>query len=493
MLFQLPEDQTAQWYFGYFKELRDSFVGPEVRRDLLRQFLRRTSTDTLHLLKWRIESCSRALLTIMIRIAHLRRSLIQVEVPRSNHPDNPAQARYTIPAGANEGQLRGYVIMLAAKLPLIENVWHYLQNNLVKLEEIEPQGPAVRRSIFGLEHWWEALLKSIGDNIAGLEEAIEQTYMDQMLVETEKLRAEEETLAELERIRAQAGHSLSPAGNWTVNVIANLIAFFALLLTLALAAPQLTKLLADLATSEGLGSIGTLIIILAVGVVAVLAGGIIYLLVHRLLDSLLRSFAQHRQYRRHRDERYYYEMDLRLDLPITPKMALALFAGSFGDDLANSQSTTKGAGSARRSLRIEQLQHHGLERNSYRVGRTAADEALHKIYLSAVLRWPGRWLLRERLRVLLAYEVLFHSPVVHSYRLKDLRVVTTTVDILDAEHISAIKALIIERLINPLISESRLQLKPNDALMSLAKDPSSSTGAIAESRKAQLAGKRRTR
>src|SRR5262249_50988241 len=68
ILFQLPENQTAQWYFNFFKELRSSFVSPEVRLDLLRQFLRRTSTDTLHLLKWRIESCSRSLLGIMIRI-----------------------------------------------------------------------------------------------------------------------------------------------------------------------------------------------------------------------------------------------------------------------------------------------------------------------------------------------------------------------------------------------------------------------------------------
>jgi hypothetical protein len=319
--------------------------------------------------------------------------------------------------------------------------------------------------------------------------------MDQMLVETEKLRAEEETMAELERIRAQAGNSLSPAGNWTVNVIANLIAFFGLLLALVLAAPQLTPLIANLATSEGLGSISALLTILAVGVVVVLAGGLIYLLVHRLLDWLLLSFARYRRHRRQRDERYYYEMDLRLDLPITPDMALELFAGTFADDVATSRSLMKDKGSARRLPRIEQLQHHGLERNSYRIGRTAADEALHKIYLSAVLRWPGRWLLKERLRALLAYEVLFHSPAaVQRYRLKDLRVVATTVDILDAERLGAIKALIIEHLVNPLISESRLKLDPDkDALMSLVTDQSSSARQIAESKKTRLARRRRTR
>ncbi|HEY7094101.1 MAG TPA: hypothetical protein VH393_13015, partial [Ktedonobacterales bacterium] len=46
-LFQLPDDQTAHWYFDFFMQLRDSFVSPGVRRDLLRQFLRRTSTHTL--------------------------------------------------------------------------------------------------------------------------------------------------------------------------------------------------------------------------------------------------------------------------------------------------------------------------------------------------------------------------------------------------------------------------------------------------------------
>jgi hypothetical protein len=195
----------------------------------------------------------------------------------------------------------------------------------------------------------------------------------------------------------------------------------------------------------------------------------IYLLVHRLLDSLLRSFTVRRQHLRQRDERYYYEMDLRLDLPIIPRMALALFAGTFGGDLDNSPSSPKGRGSAPRLPRMVQLQHHGLERNSYRVGRTAADEALHKIYITAILRLPAR----ERLRVLLAYEVLFHSPAaVHSYRLKELRVVATTVNILDAERLRGIKALIIEQLVNSLISEPRLKLDPDkDALMSLVKDP----------------------
>jgi hypothetical protein len=492
-LFQLPEDKTAQWYFDFFKELRGSLVSPEVRRDLLRQFLRRTSTDTLHLLKWRIESCSRSLLSIMIRVAHLRQSLIQVEVPRSTNPDNPAQALYNI-VGANEGQLRGYVILLAAKLPLIENVWHYLQNNLVKFEELLPQDPAVRTSIFGLERSWEALLKSIGDNIAGLEQAIEQAYMDQMLAETEKLRAEEETLAELERIRAQAGTSLSSAGNWTVSFIGNLITFAALLLTLAITAPQLNKLLSDVATFEGLGAIGTLVIVLVAGVVALLA---VSTLVHGLLDSLLHALAKRREHRRQRDERYYYEMDLRLDVPIEPDSALSLFEGTFGENPGNALSSTNGKGGAGRLPRVEGLQARGLERNSYRVGRAAADEALHKIYMTAILRWPGRWLARERprgLRALLAYEVLFHSPsAIHSYRLRDLRVVLTTVDLLDAERLRAIKVLIIEQLINPLISEPGRKLDSStDALVSLRRDRPSSADHIAESRKAQLVRKRRT-
>jgi hypothetical protein len=115
--------------------------------------------------------------------------------------------------------------------------------------------------------------------------------------------------------------------------------------------------------------------------------------------------------------------------------------------------------------------------------------------MTALLGWRGHWLTRERLRALLAYEVLFHSPSgVLGYRLRDLRVVLTTVNLLDAERLRAIKVLIIDQLINPLISEPGRRLdSERDALVSLRRDRPSSAEHLAPPGNAQLLRKRRTR
>ena len=477
-LFSLPDDLPAEDYLRTFKELRDDCVNVKVRRDLLRQFLRRTSIDTLHLLKLRIESCNRLLLGGMIKIAHLREPFVQLDVPPSANKAMSRQDRFHIQS-ANDGQLRGYTILMAAKLPLIETVWTYLDSNLVKLgDDTEFEGgSATRSTISGLERSWKALLTSIKEDITGLQLAIDLAYKDQMLSETEKLRAEEETLAEIERIRERSGSEFSPATNLSVNIIANVIALGGVVAAVILAGPQLQGLLPYLLNLQREGPVavlGTVVIVLCVAIVAVV---ILYFVLHELADPLIRRYSRWRQRRRRGDEQYYYEMDLRLDASTDFERVKQLLASDFAPQLQVHWWLDLSRHTRRMKPRVDRWRlgpwDHRPQRNSYRVNRSSADEALHKVYVVASVLWPRRllptpWFAQRRLRIFLVYEVFFHKPsAAESFEFKALRIVSTSIRLLTPSQLEDLQSLIVAEFINRWITKTSEQLGANDALLSL--------------------------
>src|SRR5262249_5039049 len=100
------------------QQVFDSFLPPTVCEYVLRKFLQATATSVLQEYKRRIERCRRALLGEMLQVTHRQQPLLQVEVP-DKRPDRIE--------GVNEAQLRGYVMLVSAKLPLLENVKLYLE------------------------------------------------------------------------------------------------------------------------------------------------------------------------------------------------------------------------------------------------------------------------------------------------------------------------------------------------------------------------------
>jgi hypothetical protein len=196
------------------------FKDSNITIEILRQFLKNISTDCLLDLKWDIESCRRALLSGMLNSVHKQDRLKQLE-----SRDKDSKALHM--DGANEAQLRGYAMLIAAKLPLILNVNRYL---VIVYDSYENKKE--REQIEFLFEDWSGLVQAIDENMSKLERAIEQSRMDILLLEQQQIRAEQETMAEIERVREKNGNISggSDGGSSAIGENNNHIAMMAFLL-----------------------------------------------------------------------------------------------------------------------------------------------------------------------------------------------------------------------------------------------------------------------
>jgi hypothetical protein len=465
-LIQDPESLNALDGLAIFGRIQDCCLTVQSKSDVLRQFLRQTSTEALNLMKWRLENCSQALVAIMISIAHLRHPLDQVEVPPAQFGTSGRQGKYYIPKKVNESQLHGYAILLAAKIPLLDDVWYYLDNALdgIRRQAIGEGKKEIAQALSGLENSWRALFRSISSGSAGLRHALEHAHMNAMLKETEDLRSEQETLSEITRIRERAGE-LSPTGSSTVSFISNVIALFAVAISFVFGLPSIVALVPQLGYLQQDGPVA----IAGAALVAFTLGFFVFSILHRFLESIFESAYGQVRRKRLRSERYNYELDLKL-------------SGRMDEDLASkfidpSQQVAKAAALAtssgdRRAPRIDRGR-NGPTRSSYRVNRVDEGEAVHKLYVDTFIYWPGRWTLwpvftRRWLRVFFVYDILFHRPSdVNAYEMRGLHVVTSAKSRLQPEELLQLKKLTIEEFINPfLLKESYLDVS-RDALISM--------------------------
>jgi hypothetical protein len=83
----------------------------------LHHFLTVTSREVLQKLKWSVESVRRGLLEEMMGVLHRQSRLIQLDLAASPQERTPEMA-----VDATELQLRGYVMLISAKLPLVHHV-----------------------------------------------------------------------------------------------------------------------------------------------------------------------------------------------------------------------------------------------------------------------------------------------------------------------------------------------------------------------------------
>jgi hypothetical protein len=231
---QRDRKSTGFYTIGSFVSLIEvvSTTKPPSHRAVLNHFLATTSREVLQRLKWSIESVRRNLLDEMLSILHRHSKLSQLNLTEIER--TPIQA-----SAANEAQLRGYIMLAAAKLPLINNVARLAGDVAKSLDASDEEDCAAgAKPDADLGHTvaeWSGLVGAVNENIRGLERAIEHAWMERLLYEQEQSRAEQEAVAEIERSRNSQASLLS------ADTVVNSVVLLFTVVTLAWTVQNSTK------------------------------------------------------------------------------------------------------------------------------------------------------------------------------------------------------------------------------------------------------------
>jgi hypothetical protein len=165
---------------------------------VLRRFLAVTARESLQRLKWAVESVRRSLLDLMMGVLHRRTRFIQLNLGATDVLRTPELAEQ-----ATETQLRGYVMLVGAKLPLVTNLGDLAG---LAIEQIREQvdddlSRALVHELVLQQHNWQVLLSGLRTNVQGLDSAITHEWREKLLYEQEQTRSEQEAMAEIERSR----------------------------------------------------------------------------------------------------------------------------------------------------------------------------------------------------------------------------------------------------------------------------------------------------
>ena len=311
---------------------------------------------------------------------------------------------------------------MSAKLPLISNVGVYLNeiaitSNWYSREKVRSNAEHAVSASLGI---WQALLTSIQEELKGLEHAIAQERQDRMVQEEEKIRVEQETLAEIERLQDRNSKSLSPRATFTLAFVSNVFAIASVLV--AVFGTGIGQGIANFNFAPGdLSRLLIIILLLALGLSALyfLAQYLFFWIGSLVLTVLHIPFGN----------RYYYEMDIHVDAPLNPGAVSELISGQFKRSgrgewlIENIENSTDAAWKPYRNKNVTTgvrfwTKHlwpafRRSERNSYRVERSGKNEGMHKIYLEVTaLLARSHWyqVLHPSVQAVLVYEVLFHRP-----------------------------------------------------------------------------------
>jgi hypothetical protein len=387
----------------------------EGRINALDHFLAVTAREVLQKIKWSVESVRRGLLDEMMSVLHRQSSLTQLTLGEAEQ--SPEQA-----IGANESQLRGYVMLAAAKLPLITNVARYASaactridlelkapvTSTVGYKVFEPAASRLDGELTGatedlsqvslrdqrisaqeysdLEYQlseWRGLLDAVQENIHGLENAIEHAWMERLLYEQEQVRAEQEAMAEIERSRN--GRRPLISFETVINAAVLVFAVAAVVLTAKSAAsPQPHQsVLNDLLLPSILGLI-------------VLAAALGWAVITRYLKVW-----------RSRTDVYDYEFAFRLDLEVSESRTRAFLE-------RHKPQAVEDTGF--KKFKIVRL-------GGARIERITPDSSLVKLHSAIVLRPETRFWRRSRERFEVVSEVLAHRvSSKNQYVLRETRI-----------------------------------------------------------------------
>lgn len=186
---------------------------PDGQVEVLRRFMVITR-GSLQWLTRSVDSVRRSLLDKMMAVSHRRARLIQLDLGGIGYERTPE-----LTGEASESQMRGYVVLIATKLPLIHNVAECIADAVQELGR--RVGPAVAdpgqlapdpralptrvRDLALLKEHWQDLLRVLRGGVASLTEAVSQDWQERLLYEQEQARSEQEAMAEIERSRRGVG------------------------------------------------------------------------------------------------------------------------------------------------------------------------------------------------------------------------------------------------------------------------------------------------
>ncbi len=419
-----------------------------VIEEILRQFLLGTSVN-IQSMKWTVERCRRQLLNEMISEAHRRHDILQIKTQFEDKKQ------------PNSALLRGYIMFLGAKMPILLNVQQHL--TAIKAEgEIKHEDPnhpsmLLRKCInhasvnlSELIYSWNSLVDGLNKNVTSIDYAISQARQDRILHEQEQIRAEQEATAESARIRERSGNSSISMDEEASARGANLLAIISV--ALAVVAIVLQGVDPKLGTSEGssifqiiegwaedfvnlLNGLPPILILIALGIFLVGFAFFSFVLQYFLNEALHKISSIWRKFFGV-VATYYYEIDARIEQHINPKVRSMIFEGNPKEWAEHSKEKNRlksdepvdGAnyfdlGIKTKGIIIDFISFFGwmllglppvycqkkhvfglanLKRKYYRVERSRDDEALHKINFEAQLVVPipeplKRWQIRPRI------------------------------------------------------------------------------------------------
>jgi hypothetical protein len=410
--------------------------GQAERCTVLLRFLRVTKDRSLLQTKLRIEICRRALVQELLGVAHRVQPVEQIISP---------DAESETVSKVSESQLRGYLMLIAAKLPITQNLSLYLSEAVQQFAEPSGRGGAshpldattLERELLA----WNTLLESVADNVQSLERAVAQSSRDRLLYEQEQVRAENETLAEMERLRDSDPGGSAPALEDS--------SFSALEVAIALA----VSLTAAMKYFHGLSLLWA---VPSFGLII----GLIFIALHKGATKLLHIMRMRQWTRRAVPARVFYEMDLRVDGYIGDEVAEDLLADEGFElrwDAPPDDPRRERVGESFKSP-------DNLKRSSFRIERVTADESITKVHMDLFLRLQRayRWrrqyeLLRadkETMHLSLTYELVFHRSGQHpGYILREFRARATHNRPLTRPELEAMRTLVIQGMVNGLLEE----------------------------------------
>jgi hypothetical protein len=271
------------------------------RCTVLLRFLRVTKDRSLLQTKIRIEICRRALVQELLGVAHRVQPVEQIV-----SPDVESETLESV----SESQLRGYLMLIAAKLPIAQNLSLYL-NEVVQLFNDRDSDSPDSAELTLLEREfaaWSALLESVADNVKSLERAVAQSSRDRALYEQEQVRAENETLAEIERLRDSDPGDSAPSLEDS--------SFSALEVAIALAV-----------SFAAAGKLFHGWNVLWLAPTLILGFIVVFMLMHKGATKLLHATRIRQWIKSPMSGRVFYELDLRVDGYIEAPVAEGLIEG----------------------------------------------------------------------------------------------------------------------------------------------------------------------
>ena len=383
-----------------------------VRRDCLRQYLRKTLLN-LQDLRINLADDRRGLLPHIISFKHYQQQFVQLSF------NDPRSLEFY---GVNQSQLAGYIKLVTNKLPLIQEIRREIELNFAKLSKVE------RNSIQGFFQDWLSRAEALSTSTTSLEIALDRLNDEQMQHDQAQIRREQETQAEMARRQQRLGLSSHLHGEEPVPSFLNLWLIF------------IGGVSAIFTITYGISQPLTV----QSWALAVLLPAAILLVIFVVLKYIGNWLAARYQ----NNHKFFHELDLSLELPMSSDGASVMFEKGFRDRLTTipKEDLVIPAGlvtSARDGLISLKDSHHGrqveyylkqnlphfptfkgIEQVAYRYS-----QGTHKVHYEFDLHWPSQddnRLLRLVKKLLwklpyfsnpdlmenceIVYEVLSHSP-----------------------------------------------------------------------------------